>query len=80
MFNFFKKYKLVFYILAVIVFGIGSYFNFYDYFTLEYNNPKAKKMDLFGGIVFGILAIVKIIDVAEYFLNKKNKVGVIEQH
>ena len=67
---------MTFYILAAIVFGVGSYFNFYDYFTLEYDNPKAKKMDLFGGIVFGILAIVKIIDVTEYFLNKKNKVEV----
>ena len=77
MFNFFKKHKLTFYILAVIVFGVGSYFNFYDYFTWEYSNPKAKKMDLFGGIIFGILAIVKIIDVGD-FLNKKNKVGVIK--
>jgi hypothetical protein len=50
--------------MAVIVFAAGSFFNFYDYFSMEYENSTKKGMDLFGGIIFGILFIFKMVDLS----------------
>ena len=71
MFKFIKKHRLVFDITAVIVFGVGSYFNFTDYFSLEYENSTKKGMDLFGGIIFGIMFIFKLVDVIGLDRNRK---------
>ena len=59
MFKFLDKYKFQFNILAAIIFGTGSVFNFIDY------NEKGDGMDLFGGIIFGIAAIFRIVDIIE---------------
>ena len=71
MFKFIKKHRLVFDITAVIVLGVGSYFNFTDYFSLEYENSTKKGMDLFGGIIFGIMFIFKLVDVIGLDRNRK---------
>jgi hypothetical protein len=71
MFKFIRKHRLFFDITAVIVFAVGSYFNFADYFSLEYENSTKKGMDLFGGIVFGIMFIFKLVDVISLVGNRK---------
>ena len=63
MFKFIRKHRLFFDITAVIVFAVSSYFSFADYFSLEYANSTKKGMDLFGGVVFGIMFIFKLVDV-----------------
>jgi hypothetical protein len=71
MFGFFKKYRLVFYILSAIAFGFFTYENFNDYFTKEYDEIKDKKMDLISGIALGILTIYYLVEVIDYLLNKR---------
>jgi hypothetical protein len=71
MFKFIRKHRLIFDILAVIVFGVGSYFNFSDYFSLEYENSTKKGMNLLGGIVFEIMCMIKFVDVVGFLKNKK---------
>jgi len=71
MFKFIRKHRLFFDIAAVIVFAAGSYFNFADYFSLEYENSVKKRMDLFGGIVSGIMFIFKLVDVIGLVRNSK---------
>lgn len=73
MIRFFRRYKLQFYILMVLFFGITSFLNFYDYFSLEYDNRTKKGMDLFGGIVMAILTIVYVVEIIDYFKNRKTQ-------
>ena len=56
MFSFFRKRRLLFDILASIVFAVGSIMDWYNYFS-----PEWQKKDLLGGIVYGVMAIIKII-------------------
>ena len=63
MFKFIRKHRLFFDITAVIFFALGSYLHFSDYFSTGYENTTKHKMDLFGGIIFGIMFIFKLIDV-----------------
>ena len=53
-------------ILATIVFALGSIFNFIEYYSEE-----SKKMDMYGGVLFGIMAIIKATDVIGYYKKKK---------
>ena len=71
MFKFIRKHRLFFDVTAVIVFVLGSYSSFVDYFSLEYENSVKKRMDLFGGIVFGIMFIFKLVDVIGLVRNSK---------
>jgi hypothetical protein len=65
MFDFFRKHKLTFDILATVVFALGSIM-----FPIEYFGAENKKMKLFGAIVFGIMTIFKLVDVIEHFKSK----------
>ena len=71
MFKFIRKHRLFFDIMAAIVFALGSYLNFSDYFSTGYENTTKHKMDLFGGIVFGIMFIFKLFDVIGLVGNRK---------
>ncbi|HSU28650.1 MAG TPA: hypothetical protein VLJ68_09735 [Chitinophagaceae bacterium] len=66
MFSFIRKNKLVFDVLATLVFAAVSVFKWYDYYGSD-----GKKMDLIGGIVFGLMAIVKLDDVIAHYRPKK---------
>ena len=66
MLSFFRKNRLLFDWLSLIFFTLGSFFNWYDYFS-----PEWKKMDLFGGIVFGLMAIFKFYDVIDQYRQKR---------
>ena len=57
---------MLFDILALIFFAVISFFSWYDYF-----GPESHKMDLYGGIVFGLLAIIKIVEVIGHFVKKR---------
>lgn len=73
MIRFYRRYKLQFYILMLLFFSITSFLKFYDYFTSEYTNRTKKGMDLFGGIIMAILVIIYIVDIIDYFKNKKTQ-------
>ena len=60
-----KKNKLLFSVLAALIFIAGSVF-----YWFQYSSPDGKKMDLVTAIVTGILAIIKIIDAIEYSRKK----------
>jgi len=71
MFKFIRKHRLFFDITSAIVFAVGSYFSFADYFSFEYENSTKRGMDLFGGIIFGIMFIFKLVDVIGLVQNRK---------
>jgi hypothetical protein len=54
-------------VIALLVFGAGSVWNIIDFFYYE-----GKKMDLFAGIVFGLMALIKLTEVI-YYLRKRDK-------
>ena len=58
-------------ITAAIVFAIGSYFSFADYFLFGYEDSTKRGMDLFGGIIFGIMFIFKSVDVIGLVRNRR---------
>jgi hypothetical protein len=62
-----SKTSLLWNIIALLVFGAGAVWNIIDYYYYE-----GKKMDLFAGIVFGLMAIIKLTEVI-YNLKERNK-------
>ena len=68
MVQFFKKYKLIFDILSIAVFSFGSIM-----YLMDNDEPGKKKMHVFAGVFFGIMAIFKLIDVIGILRNAKNK-------
>lgn len=73
MLKFFKKYRLVFKVLAVFAFLTASYFDFNDYFSAKNFGVKERKMKLFGGIVFGLMAVFQAGDLMIMMQEKKAK-------
>jgi hypothetical protein len=59
------KNKLLRDILYTVVFAAGSISFWYDYII------DGRRMGLSGGILFGIIAIIKLIDVVQDYRNKK---------
>jgi hypothetical protein len=74
MLSFFKKSRIVFKTLTTVVFALGSYFFFNDYFNIEFESLKQKNMKLFAGIVFGLMAIFKFFDLVEIYRERKRKI------
>ncbi|MFM6925654.1 MAG: hypothetical protein ACKOU7_09160 [Ferruginibacter sp.] len=62
------KYRIIYLTLAVLVFALGSVFAFYDF------SEKKDGMRLFGGIVFGLMAIFQV-DELYAFIKKRNRVS-----
>lgn len=66
MFNSSKKYKLSFDITAAIAAILVAILYWYDFFE---NNNEWKWL---GGIVFGTMAVIKVIDLVHDLKNRKN--------
>ena len=66
MFKFSEKYKLPFDISAAIAAILVAIVYWYDFFE---NNIEWKWL---GGIVFGTMAVIKIIDLVNDFKSRKN--------
>ena len=64
--SFLKKYKLYINIFLVLALALLSI----DYF-IEYPEAKNKKMGLVSGITFGLMAIIKIVDILEMYKSKR---------
>ena len=75
MFSFFKKYKIAFKILAVIVFALGAYMRLQEYFGGVFETPKDKKLKLIFGIVFGLMALFQLVDLFEALKEKSKKIA-----
>lgn len=58
-------------IFTCIAFAIISYFNFVNYFNDEFESLKNKNMELFGAIIFGMYALIKLIDLIIEIRNRK---------
>jgi hypothetical protein len=71
MFKFIKKHRFFFNIVAFIACGLFSYFKFNDYFNVEFESVKQKNMNLFGAIAFGILSLLRLVELFEGLKNKK---------
>ncbi len=65
MFKQHSKYRSVYLILALAAFAFGSAMAFYDYCDTK------EGMKLFGGIVFGLMAIFQGGDLVSFYKNKK---------
>lgn len=66
MFSFFKKHRFTFDVLGTLVFGWGAV-----EMMLEYTGPEGKATDLFRSVVFGIMSVIKLVDVIIFL--RKNK-------
>ena len=62
-----SKYKLIFLILKAFIFTYMSVNGFYAFA----NNHSDKGMKMIGGILFGVMAIIYIVDLIEFIKNKK---------
>jgi C4-dicarboxylate transporter len=71
MFKFISKHRLFFGIVGFIACGLVSYFKFNDYFNVEFKSLKQKNMSLFAAIVFGILALIRLVELFEGLKKKK---------
>lgn len=62
-----SKYRLIYLILALLVFALGSSLAFYDY------AQKKEGIRLIGGIVFGLMAIFQVDDLYTFIKNKDSE-------
>jgi hypothetical protein len=62
-----SKYRMLFLILGVLLFGYQSANGFYK-FT---NNYSDKGMGMIGGIAFGVLSIIYFVDLIAFIKSKK---------
>ena len=53
-------------IVAVLAFAFGSWIQFEDY-----TGPDGKKMDLVSGIVLGLMAMIRLVDLVDGLRKKK---------
>jgi hypothetical protein len=65
MFSGFKKNRLLFDIFFTVVAAIASFFEWYDFFE---NGVKWKWL---GGVVFGLMAVIKLSEVIEQYRRKR---------
>ena len=61
-----SKYHGVFLVLFTGLLTFSSAMNFYSFSTSK------KGMELTGGIVFGVMAIIYVTDIYEFYKNKKS--------
>lgn len=62
-----SKYRLLFLILSVMVFGYQSVYGFYKFA----NSDSDKGMRMIFGIVFGVIAIIYTVDLIAFIKSKK---------
>jgi uncharacterized membrane protein len=64
MLKFFRRNKLAFDIAMVIVALLASFLWWYDFF-------KGDEWQWLGGVIFGIIAIIKVVDLIDDLRNRK---------
>lgn len=67
MFLFRGRYKPAFMVSAMLVFGWGSVAKLF-----QWMDPGGEGMDLFGAIIFGIMAIFKWVGIVDHYRKQKN--------
>ena len=60
-----SKYRLHYLIVMIVLSAMVTIFKFYDFYE------KKNGMSMIGGIVFGLMMIVYVFDLFEFFKNKK---------
>jgi hypothetical protein len=67
--KFFRKYRLQFDIIAILAFAFASWIQFN-----EYGGPEGEKINLVSGIVFGLMTIIRVVDLIDDLKKKRKKI------